>query len=78
MLEGALGRIGEGLADMRRGIDLWQQTSRRLHLTQYMSELVSCLLHYNQEAYPVDSGAYHIEWPRKDSFACLAPHMGVT
>src|SRR6476659_6651622 len=30
------------------------------------------------EAYPVDSGAYHIEWPRKDSFACLAPHMGVT
>src|SRR6185295_4978547 len=31
-----------------------------------------------REAYPVDSGAYHIEWPRKDSFACLAPHMGVT
>ena len=30
------------------------------------------------KAYPVDSGAYHIEWPRKDSFACLAPHMGVT
>ena len=38
----------EGFPDMRRGIDLWQQTSRRLHLTQYMSELVSCLLHYNQ------------------------------
>ena len=31
-----------------------------------------------KKAYPVDSGAYHIEWPRKDSFACLAPHMGVT
>src|SRR5947209_3517313 len=30
------------------------------------------------KAYPVDSGAYHIEWLRKDSFACLAPHMGVT
>ena len=31
-----------------------------------------------QKARPVDSGAYHIEWPRKEAFACLAPHMGVT
>jgi predicted ATPase len=38
----------EGFPDMRRGIDLWQQTSRGLHLTQYLSELASCLLHYNQ------------------------------
>jgi tetratricopeptide (TPR) repeat protein len=39
---------GEGLPDMRRGIALWQRTSGGLHTTQYISELVSCLLHSNQ------------------------------
>jgi class 3 adenylate cyclase/tetratricopeptide (TPR) repeat protein len=39
---------GEGLPDMRRGIALWQQTSLGLHTTQYMCELVSCLLQFNQ------------------------------
>ncbi|MBN9511164.1 MAG: AAA family ATPase [Alphaproteobacteria bacterium] len=39
--------IGEheaGLADMQRGIDLWRRTSGSLHVTQWIGELVPCLL----------------------------------
>ncbi len=39
--------IGEheaGLADMQRGIDLWRRTSGSLHVTQWLSEFVPCLL----------------------------------
>jgi tetratricopeptide (TPR) repeat protein len=40
----AIGERQEGLADMRHGIALWRRTSGTLHITQWISEFVSCLL----------------------------------
>ena len=39
-----IGERPQGLAEMSRGVALWQQTSGRLHVTQWISEFVACLL----------------------------------
>ena len=44
----AIGEQEEGLADMCRGIALWRRTSGMFHVTQWISELVPCLLQFGR------------------------------
>lgn len=42
----------QGLAEMRRGVNLWRKLSGNFHMTHWLSEFVDCLLQadQNQEA----------------------------
>ena len=39
-----LGETKRGLADSRRGLELWRKTSSRFHMSYYLSDFADCLL----------------------------------
>jgi class 3 adenylate cyclase/tetratricopeptide (TPR) repeat protein len=42
-----LGETERGLADSRRGLELWRKTSSRFHMSYFLSEFADCLLRAN-------------------------------